>query len=67
MRDAEKMFFHSAICNPHSAFNKWGGKSELYRTGWSLTGTGSDSKESATENIPPMVAERLSGKGEKVG
>jgi len=30
-----------------------GGKSELLRAGWSLTATGGDSKESATENIPP--------------
>ena len=38
-----------------------GGKSELHRAGWSLTATGGDPKESATENIPP--AARL-GKGE---
>jgi hypothetical protein len=30
-----------------------GGKSELRRAGWSLTATGGDPKESATENIPP--------------
>jgi hypothetical protein len=30
-----------------------GGKSELQRAGWSLTATGGDPKESATENIPP--------------
>jgi hypothetical protein len=30
-----------------------GGKSELHRAGWSLTATGGDPKESATENIPP--------------
>jgi len=29
------------------------GKSELHRAGWSLMTTGGDSKESATENIPP--------------
>jgi len=29
-----------------------GGKSELHRAGWSLTATGGDPKESATENIP---------------
>lgn len=29
------------------------GKSELRRAGWSLTATGGDPKESATENIPP--------------
>jgi hypothetical protein len=31
-----------------------GGKSELHRAGWSLTATGGDPKESATENIPPL-------------
>ena len=31
-----------------------GGKSELRRAGWSLTATGGDPKESATENIPPV-------------
>jgi len=30
-----------------------GGKSELRRAGWSLTATGGDPKESATEKIPP--------------
>ena len=40
-----------------------GGKSELHRAGWSLTATGGDPKESATENIPPR-AKALS-KGEK--
>ncbi len=30
-----------------------GGKSELHRAGWSLTATGGDPRESATENIPP--------------
>ena len=29
------------------------GKSELPRAEWSLTATGGDPKESATENIPP--------------
>lgn len=29
-----------------------GGKSGLRRAGWSLTATGGDPKESATENIP---------------
>jgi len=38
-----------------------GGKSELHRAGWSLTATGGDPKESATEKIPPLL-ER--GKGE---
>jgi hypothetical protein len=32
-----------------------GGKSELRRAGWSLTATGGDPKESATENIPPVI------------
>jgi len=32
-----------------------GGKSELHRAGWSLTATGGDPKESATENIPPTA------------
>ena len=32
-----------------------GGKSELRRAGWSLTATGGDPKESATENIPPAI------------
>ena len=39
-----------------------GGKSELHRAGWSLTATGGDPKESATEKIPPL---RRRGKGEK--
>ncbi len=30
-----------------------GGKSELRRAGWSLTATGGDPRESATEKIPP--------------
>ena len=30
-----------------------GGKSELRRAGWSLTATGGDPEESATEKIPP--------------
>jgi hypothetical protein len=38
-----------------------GGKSELRRAGWSLTATGGDPKESATENIPPLPT---GGKGE---
>jgi len=38
-----------------------GGKSELHRAGWSLTATGGDPKESATENIPPAARP---GKGE---
>ena len=29
-----------------------GGKSEHHRAGWSLTATGGDPRESATENIP---------------
>ena len=38
------------IAGPHG----WtGGKSELHRAGWSLTATGGDPKESATEKIPP--------------
>jgi len=37
-----------------------GGKSEHRRAGWSLTATGGDPRESATENIPPASA----GKGE---
>ncbi len=36
-----------------------GGKSELHRAGWSLTATGGDPKESATENIPPGVTHRV--------
>jgi len=32
-----------------------GGKSGLRRAGWSLTATGGDPKESATENIPPRA------------
>ncbi len=43
--------------------NRTGGKSELHRAGWSLTATGGDPKESATENIPPLRFMR--GKGEK--
>jgi hypothetical protein len=31
-----------------------GGKSELHRAGWSLTATGGNPKESATEKIPPL-------------
>ncbi len=34
---------------------KAGGKSGLHRAGWSLTATGGDPRESATENIPPRV------------
>jgi len=34
------------------------GKSELHRAGWSLTATGGDPKESATENIPPLRKQR---------
>ena len=34
-----------------------GGKSELHRAGWSLTATGGDPKESATEKIPPLRGE----------
>ena len=37
------------------------GKSELLRAGWSLTATGGDPKESATENRP--LADEA-GKGE---
>ena len=33
-----------------------GGKSELRRAGWSLTATGGDPRESATENIPPSTS-----------
>jgi len=32
------------------------GKSELLRAVWFLTGTGSDPRESATENIPPNAS-----------
>ena len=32
------------------------GKSGLRRTGWSITTTGREARESATENIPPMAA-----------
>jgi len=53
-----------------------GGKSELLRAGWSLTATGGDPKESATENKPPSSSFPLplcggralwgeGGKGEK--
>jgi len=41
-----------------------GGKSELRRAGWSLTATGGNPKESATEKIPPFL-EKRGGKGEK--
>jgi len=44
------------------AFRAAGGKSELHRAGWSLTATGGDPRESATENIPPRASR---GKGEK--
>jgi hypothetical protein len=40
------------------------GKSELHRAVWFLTGTGSDPRESATENTPRNAATRR--KGEKV-
>lgn len=43
-------------------FQSAGGKSELRRAGWSLTATGGDPKESATENIPP--GRKPQGKGE---
>jgi len=36
--------------------NVSGGKSEHHRAGWSLTATGGDPRESATENIPPPTA-----------
>jgi len=45
------------------AGNRNGGKSELRRAGWSLTATGGNPKESATENIPPLRFRK--GKGEK--
>ena len=48
------------IAGPHG---RTGGKSELHRAGWSLTATGGDPKESATEKIPPGAY--ASGKGEK--
>ena len=44
--------------------HRTGGKSELHRAGWSLTATGGDPKESATENIPPPGCDP-DGKGEK--
>jgi len=44
--------------------HRTGGKSELHRAGWSLTATGGDPKESATENIPPDEC-NPDGKGEK--
>jgi len=53
-----------------------GGKSGLHRTGWFLTGTGGNPRESATERRPPtfvmttagMPTEALAkeGKGERV-
>ena len=50
--------------NPFRVPGSWiGGKSELHRAGWSLTATGGDPKESATENIPPAYG-REGGKGE---
>ena len=39
------------------------GKSELYRAWCSVTRSGGDPKESATENIPPFLYRY--GKGEK--
>ena len=35
--------------------NLSGGKSGLHRAEWSVTQTGGDSRESATENIPPGI------------
>ena len=47
--------------------NRWApasrGKSGLHRTGWSITSTGREARESATEKKPPTPV----GKGEKVG
>ena len=46
---------------PAEAATRWpaaGGKSGLRRTGWSVTPTGREARESATENTPPMVCLR---------
>jgi len=44
-----------------------GGKSGLRRTGWSVTPTGREIRESATENRPPNgLAREVRGKGETV-
>jgi len=43
-----------------------GGKSGLRRTGWFLTGTGGNPRESATERRPPSFASAKEGKGERV-
>ena len=51
-------------------YNLWRGKSELHRIQRSVTQSGSDPKESATENIPPgEIHEKTisQGKGEKAG
>ena len=45
---------------------KPGGKSEHRRAGWSVTPTGGDPRESATESRPPAVAKAMAGKGERV-
>ena len=48
----------------------WRGKSELHRARCSVTRSGSNPKESATENIPPCLAGfsfASQGKGEMVG
>lgn len=42
-----------------------GGKSGLPRTGWSITSTGREIRESAAENKPPK-SPLGNGKGEKV-
>ncbi len=44
-------------------FYRTRGKSELYRAWCSVTRSGGDPKESATENIPPFFDRN--GKGEK--
>jgi hypothetical protein len=41
-----------------SASGGRGGKSGLRRAGWSVTPTGGDPRESATENTPPRGAGR---------
>jgi len=43
-----------------------GGKSGLHRAGWSLTGTGGDLRDSATERRPPVIVFAMAGKGERV-
>ncbi len=44
---------YRSVLSTQGSCDTKGGKSELHRARWSLTATGGDPKESATENKPP--------------